>query len=607
MLSDGTPVNPKTFGKTSAPGLPMWNRLTRVTAAVLMAAALCGFWASPATADSAPASGRITPSSPRIGTGPVAPSGPGYWLLGDDGGIFTYGAANFYGSMGGQPLFRPTVCMASMVNGRGYWLVGSDGGIFTYGAASFYGSTGGKALAKPVVGMASTPDGGGYWLVASDGGIFSFGDASFYGSTGGKALAQPVVGMASTPDGGGYWLVASDGGIFSYGDASFYGSTGATTLNRPVVGMASTPDGGGYWLVATDGGIFSFGDASFYGSTGGMALTKPVVGMTTTASGNGYWLAAQDGGVFTFGDATFEGSLAATPHNGSVAGIAGIGRPGGCQGTVVPTDLPVPGAGGPLGEGQWTPGARFVGPTPAVYTTTLRPYPGGSPAGIAWTDMSRADLKLYAGPPSQPAGHFAASGQVAVSDRSRLLAAFNSGFQVTGSGGGFYSEGQMPIPLRTGAASLVIYNNGKAQIGMWGRDAGLSPDVASVRQNLNLLVDGGRPAADLSIPAWGAVIYGIASTWRSGIGTDRYGNLIYVGGPNLLPSDLAHLLLVAGAVEAMELDINPQWVTLSTYATAPGQANPAVVTGKNLIGGMYFGPDRFITSSERDFLATLAG
>ncbi len=501
----------------------MWDRLTRVTAAVLMAAALCGFLASPATADSAPASGRITPSSPRIGTGPVAPSGPGYWLLGNDGGIFTYGAANFYGSMGGQALFRPTVCMASMVNGRGYWLVGSDGGIFTYGAASFYGSTGGKALAKP------------------------------------------------------------------------------------VVGMASTPDGGGYWLVASDGGIFSFGDASFYGSTGGMALTKPVVGMTTTASGNGYWLAAQDGGVFTFGDATFEGSLAATPHNASVAGIAGIGRPGGCQGTVVPTDLPVPGAGGPLGEGQWTPAARFVGPTPAVYTTTLRPYPGGSPAGIAWTDMSRADLKLYAGPPSQPAGHFAASGQVAGSDRSRLLAAFNSGFQVTGSGGGFYSEGQMPVPLRTGAASLVIYNNGKAQIGMWGRDVGLSPDVASVRQNLNLLVDGGRPAADLSIPAWGAVIYGIASTWRSGIGTDRYGNLIYVGGPNLLPSDLAHLLLVAGAVEAMELDINPQWVTLSTYATAPGQANPAVVTGQNLIGGMYFGPDRFITSSERDFLATLAG
>jgi hypothetical protein len=69
---------------------------------------------------------------------------------------------------------------------------------------------------------------------------------------------------------------------------------------------------------------------------------------------------------------------------------------------------------------------------------------------------------------------------------------------------------------------------------------------------------------------------------------------------------LAHLLLVAGAVEGMELDINPQWVTLSTYFTAPGQTNPAVVAGQNLIPGMYYGPSRFISYSERDFLALVS-
>ena len=75
----------------------------------------------------------------------------------------------------------------------------SDGGIFSFGDAAFFGSMGGRPLNKPIVGMAATPDGGGYWLVASDGGIFSFGDAAFLGSMGGKPLNKPIVGMASDP------------------------------------------------------------------------------------------------------------------------------------------------------------------------------------------------------------------------------------------------------------------------------------------------------------------------------------------------------------------------------------------------------------------------
>ncbi|HEX3841908.1 MAG TPA: hypothetical protein VHU85_14035 [Acidimicrobiales bacterium] len=598
MLSDGPPSRrrPAVSRRRRA-----WRRPIQVAAALVVVACLAGSQGLPAAAQVLTGIG----SGGVLASHDAAPPS-GYWLLGDDGGVFSYGAARFYGSMGGQTLNRPTVCMASTVTGQGYWLVAQDGGIFSFGGASFYGSTGGLTLVKPVVGMAATPDGGGYWLVATDGGVFSFGDAAFYGSTGGMALNQPVVGMASTPDGKGYWLVASDGGTFSFGDAAFYGSTGALTLNKPVVGMAATPDGKGYWLVATDGGIFSFGDAPFLGSAGGLPLAQPVVGMSTTASGRGYWLAAQDGGIFTYGDAPFLGSLAGSPHVASVAAISGVGRPGGCQGTVVPNNLPVPGGGGPPGEGQWVPASRNVGPTPAVYTTTLRPYPGGSPAGIAWMDMSRSSLRLYAGPPSQPAGNYLYSGQVVPSDRSRLLDAFNSGFLMADTVGGWYSGGQMPLPLRNGTASLVIYNNGKVQIGAWGSEVGMSPAVYSVRQNLGMLVDGGRPAADLSVGAWGAVLGGVGGNWRSGIGTDRFGNLIYVGGANLLPADLAHLLLVAGAVEGMELDINPQWVTLSTYFTAPGQTNPAVVAGQNLIPGMYYGPNRFISYSERDFLALVS-
>ena len=91
----------------------------------------------------------------------------------------------------------------------GYRLAASDGGVFTYGAFGFYGSMGGTRLNQPVVGVASNPVGPGYWLVASDGGIFSFGTSNFYGSTGGMHLNQPIVGMAPTPDGRG--LLAGGG------------------------------------------------------------------------------------------------------------------------------------------------------------------------------------------------------------------------------------------------------------------------------------------------------------------------------------------------------------------------------------------------------------
>jgi hypothetical protein len=256
---------------------------------------------------------------------PPAPPNSSYWLVASDGGIFSFGNAQFYGSTGGLVLNKPVVGMAATSSGNGYWFVASDGGIFNYGGAPFHGSEGGKPLNTPIVGMAATPDGGGYWEVASDGGIFSFGDAQFFGSMGGKPLNKPIVGMASTRDGLGYWLVASDGGIFSFGDAGFHGSTGAIHLNKPVVSMAATSDGLGYWLVGSDGGIFSYGDAPFHGSTGSIALTKPVVGMAATRSGGGYWLVASDGGIFAYGDAGFSGSMGGIPLNRPVVGMAAGG------------------------------------------------------------------------------------------------------------------------------------------------------------------------------------------------------------------------------------------------------------------------------------------
>jgi hypothetical protein len=253
--------------------------------------------------------------------------GAGYRLYAADGGVFSFGNAGFYGSMGGIPLNEPVVGAASTSVGLGYWEVAADGGIFSFGNAAFYGSAGDLSLNKPVVGMASKADDSGYWLVASDGGIFNYGGARFFGSMGKHPLNKPIVGMAATPDGKGYWLVASDGGVFSFGDAHFYGSMGGVPLNKPIVDIVPTADGGGYWLIASDGGVFSFGDATFYGSTGGMVLNQPVVSGMSTPDSLGYWLVASDGGVFSFGDAGFYGSTGSITLNKPVVAATGVGGP----------------------------------------------------------------------------------------------------------------------------------------------------------------------------------------------------------------------------------------------------------------------------------------
>ncbi len=279
----------------------------------------------------------------------------GYWLRSGDGGVFSFGDAAFYGSMGGkQPhsLEDPIVGMVHTPDCKGYWLVAADGGVFTFGDAGYFGSAGGRQLSQPVVGMATMPDGRGYRLVAADGGVFSFGDAGFYGSAIGALIDSPVAGLETTPDGKGYYEVTSDGSVLSFGDARFAGALSGTSLNAPVVAMATTRDARGYWLAAADGGVFAFGDASFHGSTplsssdpladfratvdgrgyylvtangtvtasgdakaAGSMTARSAQGLSVawTARGSGYWFTGSDGGVFSFGDARFYGSLGGSP------------------------------------------------------------------------------------------------------------------------------------------------------------------------------------------------------------------------------------------------------------------------------------------------------
>ena len=244
----------------------------------------------------------------------------GFRILGADGSLWGYGKGPNFGRLNDIGDVRrnvgtgfPVRTAVGTATGQGAWVADVNGGVYSFGDAGSYGSLGGRRLNKPIVGMAATPSGRGYWLVASDGGIFTFGDALFFGSTGAMRLNQPVVGMAATPSGRGYWLVASDGGIFTFGDARFFGSTGAMRLNQPIFGMAAAPDGAGYWLVARDGGVFRFGSAAFFGSAVGRAgFTGPASALAPTPSGKGYWILDATGAVHGFGDApVFGGGVTA--------------------------------------------------------------------------------------------------------------------------------------------------------------------------------------------------------------------------------------------------------------------------------------------------------
>jgi hypothetical protein len=249
------------------------------------------------------------PGCPQPGGGGTGNCTGGYWLLGRDGGVFSFGDAEFHGSTGAMRLNSPVNGITPTPSGKGYWFVAGDGGVFSFGDARFWGSTGAMTLNQPVVGMSRTPSGKGYWLVARDGGIFSFGDAVFHGSTGAVHLNQPIVGMTTTPSGNGYWLLAADGGMFAFGDAGFHGSLPQIVGRNPspAVRMVATPSGDGYWIVTADGRVYTFGDAQQFGDN--PSTRAPMAAFAVIKSGNGYYEANILGDVFTFGVACPLGSL----------------------------------------------------------------------------------------------------------------------------------------------------------------------------------------------------------------------------------------------------------------------------------------------------------
>jgi len=269
-----------------------------------------------------------------------------------------------------------------------------------------------------------------------------------------------------------------------------------------------------------------------------------------------------------------------------------------------PTGSPIaPVINPPLaGEGVWRGTGPLVRGAPPVLVTTFRPDPSYPQlvAAVAWIDSTRAWLQLYPGR-YEPPGSGNAPAEVPPALRTHLLATFNSGFKLEDDAGGFVAMGHIYAPLKDGQATFIRYRDGTADIQTWTGGPNPGPNVEFARQNLPLIVAGGRLNPSLNDPSlWGATVGNAVRVWRSGAGIDAHGNLIYAAADIQTAQSLAKILKRAGAVRAMELDINYDWTTFNFYGTWDA-GRP-----QKLLPGMGRPATRYLTPDDRDFFAVYA-
>lgn len=220
-------------------------------------------------------------------------------------------------------------------------------------------------------------------------------------------------------------------------------------------------------------------------------------------------------------------------------------------------------------------------------------------------DQRLVRLALHAGAAEPGGSGWLHGDRISGREIHRVLAAFNGGFKLNYGSVGFLLGGRVAVPLSRGLASIVTYSNGATQIGAWheGVPAQGVP-IASVRQNLHLLIDHGAAAASVDTcvqSCWGSTLGGGSSVPRSAIGITGAGELVWAAGESLSPAALAGAMIGAGVQRAVELDINPFWVAGYLYLHHPGGPSALpVVPGQHGIAGMLLEPDN------RDFFTILA-
>lgn len=295
---------------------------------------------------------------------------------------------------------------------------------------------------------------------------------------------------------------------------------------------------------------------------------------------------------------------AAAPDASTLPAVESSAKPATAAGAdAAPAPIPVLTPLSPLpGEGKWRNSRADARGVPVLLTSFERPDPRHPSivVGVARIARRATRLQLVAGTTQPDRSGPPDAAQVPSSTRAQLVATFNSGFKMVDARGGFRSAGRAVGSLRTGAASVVIRRDGTATVGQWGRDVGAGPDVVAVRQSLDLIVDRARPMAtmaDNTDHRWGTDKNQTQYTWRSGLGVDAAGNLLYVGGADLNLTTLADALVQAGAVRGMQLDIHNEMVDFLSYPVGAAR----VPTGSKLLPTMPGSLDRYLVPDQRDF------
>ena len=232
------------------------------------------------------------------------------------------------------------------------------------------------------------------------------------------------------------------------------------------------------------------------------------------------------------------------------------------------------------GEGAWVSTGPPIDGRPPVLVTTFRTeldYPR-IVAYVAWFDHTRTALAFYPGRYEPPDAPIRGPMSVPYGQRWRLLATFNAGFTYIDGKNGSAINGRTYEPLKDGLATLVGFRNGHVRIVVWTGGPNVGPDVVFARQSLPPILMNGKLNPALNDSAeWGATLGNAVRVWRTGVGIDRRGNLIYAAADYQTVITLARILQRAGAVRAMQFDINPEWPSLITYTHDHGLVPMKVV------------------------------
>jgi hypothetical protein len=254
------------------------------------------------------------------------------------------------------------------------------------------------------------------------------------------------------------------------------------------------------------------------------------------------------------------------------------------------------------GEGQWTPIAQADGHD-TLWATSLRPLTtaGGVVATMVAIDQTYLRASMFNGTEEPGGGPWKKGNHVPVSLQPQLIATMNGGFRFEHIHGGYMNEGKVVKPLKQGDATIAIDKTGKMVMGKLGRDLQDDGSWASMRQNLELIVDNGASNVAQGTADgvwWGADNGNAVYVKRSGVCALPDGRLAYVLVDQVDAEQFAQSLITLGCTRAMQLDINVDWPSFAIYNWANNKSNPHFVD-KRMSGNLR----RYVDGSTKEFFA----